>query len=586
MSRLLKWALRPAVLSVLSVLLLGAAILMVFQPEPAQLRPQPLPVAAGEQEVAFLYPATNTSSWDRFVAAVNRAGDHLRRENPGLEVLGDAEGDSPSEQVVPSVTLNWPGRGRLVIRWYKLTSDWSPKAWIEALLARTPPPLAIIGGNTSNGGREVALQLARAGARLAESARPLLLLTTASADHVVPPTSALSSERAPSWPGSSAWRYDRYGKNVELTSLYAGRTFRFCFTNRQMATAVTRFLWIRPELQPDSDPAYLTRWMDDAYSEDLFEGYNLVLDRRAMDSFTLHWAFVSGCVGLGAHPVHLAGWYTSTFRHEKPVTLLIDSSVGSFASPNPYEANIVKDLLGSMGEEAPDRTTPAARRPLLVVTGQVQPSRRFLRELARSAPLTARRFVVAMGDTVSFNTVYRDRHITWPIQDLPFATVFFSHRNPIDADAGFRPRPSEVGASPAPGEEPAPRRSSSGTEDLLLFEDVVEALGLAFAGEEVPSADAQQLRQRLLDVRFNGEHPARSADGPHLFREDGQRRPSTGETVVYLRPRFSGEFVRPEATIEVWCRQTQGDQSHAWSAYGRPLTISYDEDKVQGEKAP
>jgi hypothetical protein len=579
--------LRPAVLSVLSILLLGAAILVVLQLEPGQGKPQPVPVGAGEQEIAFLYPATDSSSWDRFVSAVERAGDPLRRVYPGLEVLGDSGAESPSEQVVPRVTLRWPEAGRLVFRWYKLTSDWSPQAWIEALLARKPAPLAIIGGNNSYWGRELALQLARAGEQLPESDRPLLLLTTASADHVVPPTSNLSSERASSWPGSSLWRYDRYGKNVELTSLYARRTFRFCFTNRQIATAVTRFVWIRPELQPDSDPAYLTKWMDDAYSEDLFEGYNSVLDRRALDNFTQHWAFVSGCVGMGVPPALVAGWYTSTFRHEKPVTLFIDSSVGSFAAPNPYEANIVKDLLAWMGviEGGRAEAAPPARRPLLVITGQDQPSRRFLRELARSAPLTARRFTVAMGDAVSFNTIYRDRHITWPIQDLPFHTVFFSHRNPIDRDAGFRPRPSEIGETPPAVEEPGAMRASSGTEDLLLFEDIVEALSFAFAGDGDAGADAQQLRERLLDVRFSEGRPSLGARGGRLFREEGQRSAGTGETVVHLRPQFRGELVRPEAVIEVWCRQMLDGQSHVWNAYGKPLTISYDEDKVPGERS-
>ena len=66
------------------------------------------------------------------------------------------------------------------------------------------------------------------------------------------------------------------------------------------------------------------------------------------------------------------------------------------------------------------------RRPLLVVTGQSQPSRRFLRALARSAPEAARRLVVATGDAIAFNTIYRDRQVAWPIQELPFALVFFN----------------------------------------------------------------------------------------------------------------------------------------------------------------
>jgi hypothetical protein len=87
----------------------------------------------------------------------------------------------------------------------------------------------------------------------------------------------------------------------------------------------------------------------------------------------------------------------------------------------------------------------------------------------------------------------------------------------------------------------------------------------------------------LLQVGFEDGRPALTPHSPRLFREDGQRRPGTGETVIYLRPRFRGEFVLPEATIEVWCRQMLDGQSHIWSSYGKPLTISYDEDKVQRE---
>jgi hypothetical protein len=37
----------------------------------------------------------------------------------------------------------------LVFRWYKFTGDWNTQEWVEALLERRPPPLAIIGGSSS-----------------------------------------------------------------------------------------------------------------------------------------------------------------------------------------------------------------------------------------------------------------------------------------------------------------------------------------------------------------------------------------------------------------------------------------------------
>ena len=93
-------------------------------------------------------------------------------------------------------------------------------------------------------------------------------------------------------------------------------------------------------------------------------------------------------------------------------------------------------------------------------------SRRFLRGLSRAAPTQSRRFVVVTGDSLSFNTIFRDRNIAWPIQDLPYDLVFFCHRNPVDRatrSARLDHEHIEVG-------------SATGTEDLLLYTDMAEAI--------------------------------------------------------------------------------------------------------------
>jgi hypothetical protein len=629
----LKWAFRPTVLIGISVILVGAAAFIVFQPEPSSGKPRPLAVGPGEQEIVFLYPATNNAAWERFVSAVDHAAGRLRQTFPGLEVVrGTTDTAGTSENAVAEIGLRWPGDAshrsradRLVFRWYKLTSEWSPQAWIDALLARSPPPLAIIGGNNSYWGRELALQLRDAGTELPEETRPLLLLTTATADKVLEKTGGEFSEAASSIPSSGAMEEDDPRK-VDLASLYPGRTYRFCFTNRQMATAITRFIWNRPELRPDADPAYLVQWTDDAYSQDLVEGYQRVLSRRATENLIEYWGYVTGCSGLGVHPALLAGWYTSAFRHDGSVPVRIDYSVGSFASPNPQEANAVSKMLDppkrhDIRDDFPvplpsDVTAPPPRRragrprqPLLVVAGQAQASRRFLRELARSAPDLARRFVVATGDAISFNTIYRDRLVTWPIQDLPFHTVFFSHRNPVDPEAGFVPIPVKDGegagtdklppprlqdakaeASRAPdapekdrvtsgGNPPPPAvQSTSGTEDLLLFRDVVEALALAF-DETGRTGGASDLAKGLHAVHFHDGKLTLEPLGKPLFNRDhpGQRNGGTGEHVIYLRPNFRGNRVLPRAVIEVWSRQPSEDMTNMWIRCREPLTVSYDE---------
>src|SRR5262249_33015478 len=111
----------------------------------------------------------------------------------------------------------------------------------------------------------------------------------------------------------------------------------------------------------------------------------------------------------------------------------IPYSVGSFDQPNRREAQDAEWLMETKITEHPRQ-----ERTLLVLAAPTsQPARRFPRGLARIAPAEARVFVVVTGDVLSFNTVYRDRKVAWPIQDLPFQLVFFCHRNPIDPAAGF-----------------------------------------------------------------------------------------------------------------------------------------------------
>src|SRR5262249_58121664 len=135
------------------------------------------------------------------------------------------------------------------IHWYKLTSDLKTQDWVTALLQRQPPPLAIIGGSSSDLAIDLARHLeAEASRQRLGSACPLLLLTTATA------------HAAEAEPGQT---------EAPLHTLYPGRTYRFCFTNQQMAEAVTSFIWNRPDLRPDTDPFYVTFWQDDPYSTDL-----------------------------------------------------------------------------------------------------------------------------------------------------------------------------------------------------------------------------------------------------------------------------------------------------------------------------
>lgn len=587
---MLKHLFRPSILIALSAAVVVGAVVVVFQGPPAQGRPTPLPVGAGDREIVWLYTATASTSWERFVAAVRRTAERLERDHPGLEV--DVNNAFPRQTTaVPQVSLFPAGSGtRFVFRWYKLTSDWKTRDWIEALVKRQPPPLAIIGGSSSDNARELAAELNNFCHDVPQADRPLLLLTQATADRVSIRGEGRGTRGEKEDPSSLA-------PQVPLTRLYPDRTFRFCFTNRQMAIAVTDFIWWQTDLRPDSDPVYMAQWDDDSYSRDLigafWEALHLLVAKSAANEWAWWSAYAAGVLGqypfqFGIFPADRLPWEHSPnieqgsqfYLAVPPTPQIIDSSVGGYATPNRYEAKVASDLLDLFQEQK--RTQ---KRPLLILTGQSQPSRRFLRALIRAVPEQAGRLVVATGDAISFNTVYRDRHIAWNIQDLPFPLVFFCHRNPIDEEAGFRPANDRAGRADA---DKIDNTAATGTEDILLFGDMVEALLQAAApatGE--PCADAAELALRLADTRLEDDRIVWGSRGVRLFGADGQRQSGTGEHVVCLRPTFNDfrDRLLPEATIEVWAwrrRDGGGEVSQHWQRSGPALSVSYSEAPKEG----
>jgi hypothetical protein len=270
----------------------------------------------------------------------------------------------------------------------------------------------------------------------------------------------------------------------------------------------------------------------------------------------------------------------STFYLDIPPTPhMIDSSVGDFATPNHYESKVAGEMLDSMLSHKPNR-------PLLIVAGQSQPSRRFLRGLVRGAPSLSKhsQIVVATGDAISFNTVFRDRQVAWNIQDLPFPLVFFCHRNPIDAAAGFR-----AGTDEGESDEQN-STAATGTEDVLLFGDILAALVQTSApADGTPCAHAAELAQRLANARLDGERIVLGGDGIPLFDKEGQRQSGTGEHVVCLQPIWDEDFkdrLLPRATIEVWAWKrrdaSRRERGQHWQRVGEPLTVSYSDTRLEG----
>jgi len=486
------------VLVVLGLALAAAWIVWPFGRLAPTGQAAPKPLEGRDQEIVWLDPATSAVNWERFVAATRRFVADRK------DITLDDSNAFPSQTTaVPEIALALgPGKPRLWFRWYKLTGDLGPRQWVRALAKRFPPPLAIIGGGTSDRARDLAWELNDLPGY--PSTKPLMLITSATAVKVY-----------------------LDGETKELMRIYPDRSFRFCFTNHQMAKAVAEFIWNHEDLRPDSQPVYLVGWKDDPYSEDLSEQFHEMVVK-----------------------------YLAELNSEQPfLTQTILYSVGSFNQPNVWEEDAVERIVNVLGQH------PEQQRPLLVLPAMPQPARRFLRGLARTDPVRAGRFVVATGDGIDFNTIYRDRNLAWPIQDLPCTLVFFCHRNPVDPSAFREDRPSGDQAPPDPNE-----KTTTGTQDLLLYRDIVETVATAAAHENGWLDRADDFRQRLTELQF--------PDGTPRFNSQGNQRPGASEYVGVLRPVRDDNRVQPKALLQVWNRSGVANGKGHWDLV-RELSVDY-----------
>src|SRR5688572_30554805 len=128
---------RSSTFLVLLALLVVAAAVWIFATPGKPSRPVPLPVPSEDREIAWLNAATSTTNWQRFVQAVVA----VTGVDPGPEAF------PRMTTAIPEIAVPIDGqKGKLRIRWYKLTSEFDTAYWLDALARRDPPPLAIIGG--------------------------------------------------------------------------------------------------------------------------------------------------------------------------------------------------------------------------------------------------------------------------------------------------------------------------------------------------------------------------------------------------------------------------------------------------------
>jgi hypothetical protein len=519
--RLLFW-------SLMGILLAAAATLAFakYRTTAAPARAERVP--PGDQEIAWFHTATNTATWERFVAGVH----HLAHRDEQWSV-DDSSAFLDQTTAAPEVVIRRQGSTHsLRFRWYKQSSQMKVEDWVRVLSERDRPPLAIMGGGSSDRAVEVARALEDRPNW--NGPRPLLLVTTATANAV-----PVSGEGYPI---------------RNLMNVYPNRSFRFCFTNRQMADALLDFLWsqdeLRPVRPPSAGPGGLSggpsvlladerptitalEWGDDPYSVDLAAQFRVAL------------------AASGGHAVPPWQRPPPLFQHKK-----IESSIGGFQRPNKWEARVAEELLADPPHWPLQRSLPRSgnERALLIVPTVPTAARRVLSTLVGSLPGLGRRLVAVSGDGIAFNNVYRDGDLLWNIGQVPVPLVFFTHQNPVAWDSSGSDAQKFV------------LRPPNGTDDVLHFSDVVRILAEAAfdinpaqgARRELLS-NADELRDRLLHR------------DPAFFDTDGNRKGGQDEYVVWLRPERSPDGVRSGA-LEVWTRRTSGWEHVARLPVKGPIT--------------
>lgn len=459
------------------------------------------PRADQEETILWLAPPTSMVSWQRFVQALRVEVSRAFANTATLDLTRVA----PLEPgTTPEVTLFHAGRS---LRWRWAMQTGELVELLDREIGQAGKVLGVIGGSTT----ESALQLARAlknySPRLPDEKLPALILHTATADkvHGAGETKGLGP-KSPEPPAVG-------GQTEKLMSIYAGRTFRFGFSNTRIARVVTKY--ICDLYQPISPrPPMEVVWQDDPYGLDVLESFQEAYVRQ---------------VGAGGGRQAVG----------------IRSGVGALSMPNRHEIKAADMIANDLAESR------KLGRPWIVMGGQADPCRRFLTALSKNLPTKNSKDLplIAFGDTPGFNRVFRDRRILWPMDDLPFELVFFCHQDPSSQEAGF-------GDSP-----PADQKwQANSTDDLLLWRNIAGGLIAAWGHSAPDPTSPQSLCEALAWLVVDNESPSEIADKSGglkfgvfsgdgsgkswFFDSGGDRLSGTGEHLVHLEPGKNGVVIR------------------------------------------
>ncbi len=367
---------------------------------------------------------------------------------------------------------------------------------------------------------------------------PLLLITSATAETDRPPGT------------------DTAG--VRLMDLYRDRSFRFCFTNGAMVRAVLGFLRENPQVwvEPAAGPATLASAGAVAAGEPWAAlAFIQAAIQQGPRLFTVSWQDDS-------YSRDLEMLFRSECQRWDPLATPHDLGALPYSVGDPYQPNAAEMTNANVFLEL----HPPPPRSILVLPASAPRMRRYLGFLCKEAPSKARNLVVVNGDALTFHNVYRDRDFAWNVLDLPVPVVFFTHRNPVAADAASN---WSFGWT----RDKDKKHTTTGTHDLLLYRDIIEAMLYAAFADGRLLGDADVVRERLWHTHWRGAPPNADANDPRynrvqndlvhqdpalagheLFDAGGDRKPGTGEHIVWLHPNFHDDRLRAllPCTISIW----------------------------------
>lgn len=489
---------------------------------------------ANQKEIAWVYPASYSSAWERLVSSGKLLANHPDSFLSKVKFETGSQTFPELTASVPFFKISHPDSAlTVVVKWYKISSDMKYEDWIGKLLSRNIIPSAIVAGPTTDDAMAIVQAVSKVAAKIDVGKAPPLILTTASSNTLA---SDFNGTLGPN-----------PAEDIGLMGIYPGKTFRFGFDNRIMSDAMIRLLWSSPDLKPDSDPVHIVLWEDDSYARDFVATFWASLNKQTVaDGLAAYcWACSSvlarqntNFAFLLAPPLQMLGKNASSFKMNiPPIPQIIDSSIGVRYAANRFEKEALKFLLLDI------KLKPEQTQPLMVFGSQALQARRFLRELSLTDPRLAQKMVVVTGDTLSLNTVYRDHEVSWPVSELPSRVVFFNHANPVSSDAGFLPIDDWA--------DTGNLAQATSTEELIFSSQILEGL---LSGLFLP--DNLDLSSHLKKLTWDGERVTVEKGTP-LFDAAGNRNAGTGEFIGVLKPLLDPND-RTSAKLEIWSLLSQG----------------------------